>query len=110
MRGWPARPPGNSHRHAGLTAVFMFARLAASSVSIAANSLGTPRAESLPGGSGAHLGQQPPGGELAQKPSGLVGGRGFRLDATTAPTLARLGSLLALDIQTRLYCASRYGV
>ena len=36
-----AGPPGNSHRQAGLAAVFMFARLAASSVSIAAKGSGT---------------------------------------------------------------------
>ena len=41
IRGSPARCPGNSHWQPGLTAVFMFARLAASSVSIAANGSGT---------------------------------------------------------------------
>ena len=41
MRGWPARPPGNSRRQAALAAVFMVARLAASSVSIAAKGSGT---------------------------------------------------------------------
>ena len=40
VRGWPPHPPRNSHRQAGLAAVFMFARLAASSVSIAAKGRG----------------------------------------------------------------------
>jgi hypothetical protein len=39
-KGWPACPLGNSHRLAGLAAVFMVARLAASSVSIAAKGSG----------------------------------------------------------------------
>lgn len=41
MRGWPTRWPGNSHWQSGLTAVFMFTRLAASSVSIAPRGSGT---------------------------------------------------------------------
>jgi hypothetical protein len=41
IRGWPARWPGNSHWQPGLAAVIMFTRLAASSVSIAANGSGT---------------------------------------------------------------------